>query len=137
MYVALISLKTCSNGLQIFIEIYEIILKIYIRFLLGNTIKCVCVYAIMNFLAVLLLVIITFFLIGEEIVCYESPRPMVGIHRIIFVLFRQLGRQMIHSPGWRQNFNTRDFAEVYNLGLPVAAMYFNCKRGLSRNERRR
>ncbi|KAG4923003.1 hypothetical protein JHK84_051860 [Glycine max] len=38
------------------------------------------------------------------------------------------GRQTIYAPGWRQNFNTRDFSEVYNLGLPVAATYFNCKR---------
>ncbi|MCI82536.1 protein HEADING DATE 3A-like, partial [Trifolium medium] len=34
----------------------------------------------------------------------------------------------ILAPGWRQNFSTRDFAEVYNLGLPVAALYFNCQR---------
>ncbi|KAJ1391398.1 Phosphatidylethanolamine-binding protein [Sesbania bispinosa] len=27
-----------------------------------------------------------------------------------------------------KNFITRDFAEVYNLGLPVAAIYFNCQR---------
>ncbi|KAK7272874.1 hypothetical protein RIF29_13914 [Crotalaria pallida] len=65
---------------------------------------------------------------GEEIVSYENPRPTAGIHRIVFVLFRQLCRQIVHAPGWRQNFSTRDFAEVYNLGLPVAAVYFHCKR---------
>ncbi|KAK7304307.1 hypothetical protein VNO77_45175 [Canavalia gladiata] len=65
---------------------------------------------------------------GHEIVNYESPRPTSGIHRIIFVLFRQPCRQTIPAPGWRQNFITRDFAEVYNLGLPVAAVYFNCQR---------
>ncbi|XP_015962885.1 protein FLOWERING LOCUS T-like [Arachis duranensis] len=65
---------------------------------------------------------------GEEIVPYESPRPTAGIHRIVFVLFRQTGRQSVHGPGWRQNFNTRDFAEFYNLGLPVSALYFICKR---------
>ncbi|KAJ9669899.1 hypothetical protein PVL29_026458 [Vitis rotundifolia] len=65
---------------------------------------------------------------GQEIVCYESPRPTAGIHRFVFVLFRQLGRQTVYAPGWRQNFNTRDFAELYNLGLPVAAVYFNCQR---------
>ncbi|KAK7295825.1 hypothetical protein RJT34_18737 [Clitoria ternatea] len=69
---------------------------------------------------------------GEEIVSYESPRPMMtGIHRIVVVLFRQSRRQTVHTPGWRQNFNTRDFSEIYNLGLPVAATYFTCKR---RNE---
>ncbi|KAJ1391394.1 Phosphatidylethanolamine-binding, conserved site [Sesbania bispinosa] len=74
---------------------------------------------------------------GEEIVHYESPRPIAGIHRIVFVLFRQLGRQKIDAPGWRQNFNARDFAQVYNLGSPVAAVYFNCKRDSGRSERRR
>ncbi|RDX63976.1 Protein FLOWERING LOCUS T, partial [Mucuna pruriens] len=65
---------------------------------------------------------------GQEVVSYESPRPTSGIHRFVFVLFRQLGRQCIPAPGWRQNFITRDFAEVYNLGLAVAALYFNCQR---------
>ncbi|XP_027350441.1 protein FLOWERING LOCUS T-like [Abrus precatorius] len=65
---------------------------------------------------------------GEEIVSYESPRPTSGIQRIVFVLYRQLGRQIVHAPRWRQNFDTRDFAEVYNLGLPVASVYFNCQR---------
>ena len=68
------------------------------------------------------------YLIGEEIVSYENPRPNIGIHRLVFVLFRQVGRQTIDAPGWRQSFSTRDFSEVYNLGSPVAAIYFNCKR---------
>ncbi|XP_022149957.1 protein HEADING DATE 3A [Momordica charantia] len=74
---------------------------------------------------------------GQEIVCYESPRPTVGIHRFVLVLFRQLGRQTVYAPGWRQNFNTRDFAELYNLGLPVAAVYFNCQRESGSGGRRR
>ncbi|WOL08277.1 protein HEADING DATE 3A-like [Canna indica] len=65
---------------------------------------------------------------GQEIVCYESPRPQLGIHRYVFVLFQQISQQMIYAPGWRQNFNTRDFAELYNLGLPVVIVYFNCQR---------
>ncbi|KAL5703278.1 Protein VERNALIZATION 3 [Ranunculus cassubicifolius] len=65
---------------------------------------------------------------GQEVVCYESPRPAIGIHRFVFVLFRQLGRQTVYAPGWRLNFNTRDFAEFYNLGSPVAAVYYNCQR---------
>ncbi|CAN4114951.1 unnamed protein product [Withania somnifera] len=67
---------------------------------------------------------------GQEIVCYESPRPSMGIHRFVFVLFQQLGRQTVYAPTgiWRQNFNTRNFAELHNLGLPVAAVYFNCQR---------
>ncbi|ONK69918.1 uncharacterized protein A4U43_C05F28210 [Asparagus officinalis] len=65
---------------------------------------------------------------GQEIMCYENPRPTAGIHRFVFVLFQQLGRQTVYAPNWRQNFSTRDFAEVYNLGSPVAAVYFNCQR---------
>ncbi|XP_039133907.1 protein TWIN SISTER of FT-like isoform X1 [Dioscorea cayenensis subsp. rotundata] len=65
---------------------------------------------------------------GNEVVSYESPRPIAGIHRLVFVLFRQDVRQTIYAPGWRQNFNTRDFSALYNLGSPVAAMYFNCQR---------
>ncbi|KZV37350.1 protein HEADING DATE 3A [Dorcoceras hygrometricum] len=65
---------------------------------------------------------------GREIVCYENPRPWMGIHRFVFVLFSQLGRQTVYAPGWRQNFSTRDFAELYNLGSPVAAVFFNCQR---------
>ncbi|KAK8914574.1 Protein HEADING DATE 3A [Platanthera zijinensis] len=66
---------------------------------------------------------------GQEVTCYESPRPNYGIHRFVFVLFEQLiERQTVYAPGWRQNFNTRDFAELYNLSPPVAAVYFNGQR---------
>nr|AFK38915.1 unknown [Lotus japonicus] len=65
---------------------------------------------------------------GNVVVPYENPIPMMGIHRIIFVLFRQLGRETVYAPGWHQNFNTRGFAELYNLGLPVTAMHFNIQR---------
>ncbi|XP_072958115.1 protein FLOWERINGUS T-like [Typha angustifolia] len=65
---------------------------------------------------------------GNEVVCYENPRPIAGIHRFVFVLFRQSVRQTIYAPGWRQNFNSRDFTALYNLGPPVAAVFFNCQR---------
>ncbi|KAF3339570.1 protein HEADING DATE 3A-like protein [Carex littledalei] len=65
---------------------------------------------------------------GQELLCYESPRPSMGIHRFVFILFQQLGRQTVYTPGWRQNFSSREFAALYNLGSPVAAMYFNCQR---------
>uniref|UniRef100_A0A453EE06 Flowering locus T n=1 Tax=Aegilops tauschii subsp. strangulata TaxID=200361 RepID=A0A453EE06_AEGTS len=73
---------------------------------------------------------------GTEVVCYEGPRPVLGIHRLVFLLFQQLGRQTVYAPGWRQNFSTRDFAELYNLGLPVAAVYFNCQRETGTGGRR-
>ncbi|KAM3227986.1 hypothetical protein ACQJBY_059620 [Aegilops geniculata] len=65
---------------------------------------------------------------GREVVCYESPTPATGIHRMVLVLFRQLGRNTVYAPSMRHNFNTRNFARRYNLGAPVAAKYFNCQR---------
>ncbi|PKA51672.1 Protein flowering locus T [Apostasia shenzhenica] len=65
---------------------------------------------------------------GRELVCYESPKPSHGIHRIVLVLFQQMGRETVFAPAMRQNFNTRMFAQEYNLGQPVAATYFHCQR---------
>ncbi|AES80791.2 putative phosphatidylethanolamine-binding protein [Medicago truncatula] len=65
---------------------------------------------------------------GNEVVSYEKPRPNLGIHRFVFVLLHQQCRQRVYAPGWRQNFNTREFIEFYNLGSPVAAVFFNCQR---------
>ncbi|XP_048502480.1 protein FLOWERING LOCUS T-like isoform X2 [Beta vulgaris subsp. vulgaris] len=74
---------------------------------------------------------------GHEIVAYESPRPSMGIHRLVYIVFCQMGMQTISAPGWRQNFFTREFAEVYNLGMPVAAMYITCQREGGYRRRRR
>lgn len=60
----------------------------------------------------------------------------MGIHRIVFAVFRQLGRETVYAPGWRQNFNTKEFAELYNLGLPAAAVYFNIQREAGSGGRR-
>nr|ANS56331.1 FT-like protein [Cycas revoluta] len=65
---------------------------------------------------------------GRELVTYESPKPTIGIHRFVFVLFKQMGRQTVYPPGSRQNFNTRNFADRNGLGLPVAAVYFNAQK---------
>ncbi|THU72739.1 hypothetical protein C4D60_Mb04t15370 [Musa balbisiana] len=65
---------------------------------------------------------------GQETMCYESPRPSSEINRLVFVLFRQLGRGTVYAPMWHQNFSTREFAELYNLGSPDAAVYYNCQR---------
>ncbi|KAG1369672.1 Protein SELF-PRUNING [Cocos nucifera] len=65
---------------------------------------------------------------GREVVSYESPRPSIGIHRFVFVLFKQKRRQVVTQPASRDNFSTRRFAEENDLGLPVAAVYFNAQR---------
>uniref|UniRef100_A0ACD5URE1 Uncharacterized protein n=1 Tax=Avena sativa TaxID=4498 RepID=A0ACD5URE1_AVESA len=65
---------------------------------------------------------------GREVVSYESPKPNIGIHRFTFVLFKQKQRQAMSSPSTRDYFNTRRFAAENDLGLPVAAVYFNAQR---------
>ncbi|XP_040998498.1 protein MOTHER of FT and TFL1 [Juglans microcarpa x Juglans regia] len=66
---------------------------------------------------------------GKEILPYVGPRPPIGIHRYILVLFRQrapLGH--VDQPASRANFNTRIFAGQLDLGLPVATVYFNSQK---------
>ncbi|KAI5444481.1 CEN-like protein 1 isoform X2 [Lathyrus oleraceus] len=65
---------------------------------------------------------------GKEIVEYENPKPVIGIHRYVFILFKQRGRQTVRAPNSRDQFSTRIFSEENNLGLPVAAVYFNAQR---------
>nr|ANS56325.1 FT-like protein [Amentotaxus argotaenia] len=65
---------------------------------------------------------------GRELVSYEAPRPTIGIHRFVFVLFKQAGRQTVSPPGSRQNFNTRSFAQRHAFGPPLAAVYFNAQK---------
>ncbi|XP_044506047.1 CEN-like protein 1 isoform X2 [Mangifera indica] len=65
---------------------------------------------------------------GKEAVGYEIPKPVVGIHRYVFILFKQRGRQTVKAPTSRDHFNTRQFAQDNGLGLPVAAVYFNAQR---------
>ncbi|KAG4928421.1 hypothetical protein AAZX31_19G179500 [Glycine max] len=64
---------------------------------------------------------------GKELVSYEVPKPNIGIHRFVFVLFKQKRRQCVTPPTSRDHFNTRKFAAENDLGLPVAAVYFNAQ----------
>ncbi|KAF8379442.1 hypothetical protein HHK36_028878 [Tetracentron sinense] len=65
---------------------------------------------------------------GKEIIGYEIPKLVIGIHRYVFILFKQRGRQTVRPPASRDHFNTRKFSEENGLGLPVAAVYFNAQR---------
>ncbi|CAD6240343.1 unnamed protein product [Miscanthus lutarioriparius] len=65
---------------------------------------------------------------GREVICYESPRPPAGIHRVVFVLFQQMARGSVDQPPLlRHNFCTRNFAVEHGLGAPVAAAFFTCQ----------
>lgn len=68
------------------------------------------------------------FWVGNVLVSYEMPKPNIGIHRFVFVLFKQKRRQCVTPPSSRDNFNTRKFSSENDLGLPVAAVYFNAQR---------
>lgn len=59
---------------------------------------------------------------------YETPKPVIGIHRYVFILFKQMARQTVQPPASRDHFNTRNFAEENGLGSPVAVVYFNAQR---------
>ncbi|XP_078440076.1 CEN-like protein 4 [Wolffia australiana] len=73
---------------------------------------------------------------GTEIVSYEAPRPNIGIHRFVFVLFMQRGRQTIIPPDSRDRFSTRKFSQENDLGSPVAVLYFNARRENAPRRRR-
>ncbi|XP_015872811.2 protein SELF-PRUNING [Ziziphus jujuba] len=67
---------------------------------------------------------------GREVVKYEMPRPNIGIHRYVFLVFKQKCRQAdsISIPPSRDRFSSRIFAQENDLGLPVAALFFNAQR---------
>lgn len=67
---------------------------------------------------------------GREMVSYEAPKPTIGIHRFVFLLYKQMGRGKVKAPPSpsRDNFTARKFAEDNELGAPVAAVFFNCQR---------
>ncbi|KAL7139340.1 hypothetical protein ABFS83_09G044100 [Erythranthe nasuta] len=62
----------------------------------------------------------------NEIMTYEDPQPTLGIHRLVFVLFKQQCRQIVVAPEQRQNFNIREFSQQYNIDSSAAATYYNC-----------
>ena len=66
--------------------------------------------------------------LGCEIVEYEAPKPIIGIHRYVFTLFKQQCPLMVMPPIHRHNFSVRHFANICDLGLPVAAVYFNAQK---------
>ncbi|KQK18442.1 hypothetical protein BRADI_1g42510v3 [Brachypodium distachyon] len=78
---------------------------------------------------------------GKEVVPYMSPRPALGIHRYVLVVFQQRAPAPAvapgeEAPGVRAGFRTREFAKEHGLGLPVAAMYFNAQKEPASRRRR-
>ncbi|VFQ59191.1 unnamed protein product [Cuscuta campestris] len=73
---------------------------------------------------------------GRELVSYEMPMPKIGIHRFVFVLFKQKQRRSVTAAAppsstatdSRDHFSTRRFAEENELGSPVACVFFNAQR---------
>lgn len=76
---------------------------------------------------------------GDVVVPYMGPRPPVGIHRYVMVLFQQKARVAAPPPdedAARARFSTRAFADRIDLGLPVAALYFNAQKEPANRRRR-
>ncbi|XP_043703040.1 protein MOTHER of FT and TFL1-like [Telopea speciosissima] len=66
---------------------------------------------------------------GKEILAYSCPRPQLGIHRFVFVLFKQKGvLNEVEQPETCNNFSTRAFTNKLELGIPVATVYFNARK---------
>ncbi|XP_047941276.1 protein MOTHER of FT and TFL1-like [Salvia hispanica] len=65
----------------------------------------------------------------KELMAYMGPQPP-WIHRHIFTAFRQAGlmETVKGKPAERVLFSTRQFASENQLGLPVAALYFNSQK---------
>lgn len=57
----------------------------------------------------------------------SGPRPPIGVHRYIFLLYKQPGAIEFVDPtgGGRRKFKTRPTAAAHGLGQPVAVTYFN------------
>ncbi|KAF6138938.1 hypothetical protein GIB67_025667 [Kingdonia uniflora] len=65
---------------------------------------------------------------GTEILPYMAPRPPVGIHRYILVLYKQRAPlAFVNPPQSRGNFSTRQFAFDHRLET-VATVYFNAQK---------
>ncbi|XP_026379249.1 protein MOTHER of FT and TFL1-like [Papaver somniferum] len=67
---------------------------------------------------------------GKEVVRYMGPKPPVGMHRYVMVVFMQKGelKMVVEEPASRAHFNTGNFAQQYDLGIPVSAFYFNSQK---------
>nr|WGL40955.1 MFT2 [Chrysanthemum x morifolium] len=65
---------------------------------------------------------------GTEFLEYNAPAPDIGVHRNIFVLYKQEGTlDGIETPASRTCFNARAFASKHNLS-PVGLAYYNVRK---------
>ncbi|CAM6040926.1 unnamed protein product [Sphagnum compactum] len=70
---------------------------------------------------------------GQEKMPYLQPAPIEGMHRYVFLLFKQDESSqfddLIEAPPSRVTFSVAKFVETYNLGIPVAGYYFKAMHG--------
>ncbi|PWA82417.1 Phosphatidylethanolamine-binding protein PEBP [Artemisia annua] len=71
---------------------------------------------------------------GTEFLEYNAPAPEIGVHRNIFVLYKQEGTlDGIEAPASRTCFNAHEFASKHNLS-PVGLAYYNVRRELRKRK---
>ncbi|KAL4432797.1 hypothetical protein ABPG77_008123 [Micractinium sp. CCAP 211/92] len=68
---------------------------------------------------------------GSEVAHWRGPKPPIGTHRYVFMLFQQPNEEPIQAEDpsggdldKRYHFSTRNFARAHNLGDPVAVAWF-------------
>ncbi|KAH8949535.1 hypothetical protein BDL97_10G036900 [Sphagnum fallax] len=70
---------------------------------------------------------------GQEKMPYLQPAPIEGLHRYVFLLFKQDKStqfdNLIEAPPSRVTFSVAKFVETYKLGIPVAGYYFKAMHG--------
>jgi hypothetical protein len=70
---------------------------------------------------------------GQEKMPYLQPAPIEGLHRYVFLLFKQDEStqfdNLIEASLSRVTFSVAKFVETYKLGIPVAGYYFKAMHG--------
>ena len=65
---------------------------------------------------------------GDKVLSYVGPAPPTGVHRYVFLLYKQSEKINFEAPEQRILFKVAAEAEKYYLGDPEAVIYFTSKK---------